>query len=302
MNEPEILIVGTGAMACLFAARLSAAGILVKMLGTWTEGLSALSQHGVRVVDSNGEEQAYPVQAVSEPAVCQGCSHALVLVKAWQTEDAAQRLLQCLEPDGLVLTLQNGDGNFEKLSHVLGIGRVALGATTLGATLLGPGIVRPAGEGVITLGIHAQLKPIANLLGGAGFVVETVADVHSVLWGKMVINTAINPLTAILRVPNGALLTKPSARAVMASAATEAAAVAVAKGVQLPYPDAVTAVETIARRTAANYSSMLQDILREAPTEVDFITGAIVRSGEKLGVPALVNRTLWYLVKAISER
>jgi 2-dehydropantoate 2-reductase len=225
----------------------------------------------------------------------------LVLVKAWQTEDAAQRLLPCLTSDGLVLSLQNGDGNFEKLAQYLGVARVAFGATTLGATLLGPGFVRPAGEGVITLGIHARLKSVSDLLVKAGFVLETASDIHAVQWGKMVINTAINPLTALLRVPNGMLLTKPGARAVMALAAREAAAVAVAKGVQLPYPDPVVAVESIARQTAANYSSMLQDILREAPTEVDFITGAIVRSGEKLGVPAPVNRTLWYLVKAISE-
>jgi 2-dehydropantoate 2-reductase len=301
MGEPDLLILGTGAMACLFAARLSAAGVKVKMLGTWAAGLTALSQQGVRVVELNGEERVYPVQATSDPSAWAGASRALVLVKAWQTEQSAQQLLKCLHPDGLVLTLQNGDGNYEKLCHVLGVRRVALGATTLGATLLGPGKVRPAGEGVITLGIHAQLKPISEMLGKAGFVVETVTDIQSVQWGKMVINTAINPLTAILRVPNGALLTKPNARAVMASAAREAAAVAVAKGVQLPYPDPVVAVETIARRTSANYSSMLQDILRGAPTEVDFITGAIVRVGEITGVATQVNRTLWRLVKAIGE-
>jgi 2-dehydropantoate 2-reductase len=301
MDKPDILVVGTGAMACLFGARLSAAGAQVMMLGTWAEGLSALSQHGVRVVEPDGDERVYQVQATSKPEACAGSSRALVLVKAWQTEQAAQRLLQCLNPDGLVLSLQNGDGNYEKLTQLLGVRRVALGATTLGATLLGPGIVRPAGEGVITLGIHAQLKPISDLLGNAGFVVETVTDILSVQWGKMVINTAINPLTALLRIPNGALLTKPSARAVMTSAAREAAAVAVARGVQLPYPDPVLAVESIARRTAANYSSMLQDVLRGALTEVDYITGAVVRSGEKTGVPTPVNRTLWYLVKAMSE-
>lgn len=302
MEKSDILIVGTGAMACLFAARLSAAGVRVMMLGTWTEGLSALSQQGVRVVEADGSEKNYQVQAASDPKNFVGCSLALVLVKAWQTEQAAQRLLQCLDAEGLALSLQNGDGNYDKLTRLLGVRRVAFGATTLGATLLGPGIVRPAGDGVLTLGIHAQLKPLADLLGKAGFIVETVMDIKSVQWGKMVINTAINPLTALLRIPNGALLTKPSARAVMASAAREAAAVAVAKGVQLPYPDPVLAVESIARRTAANYSSMLQDILRGAPTEIDFITGAILRAGEKTGVPTPVNRTLWLLVKAIGEQ
>lgn len=289
-------------MACLFAARLSEAGLQVMMLGTWTEGLRALSQQGVRLVDPQGREQAFPVRVSDDPKACAGAKLALVMVKAWQTEQVGSRLMQCVDLDGLVLTLQNGDGNYEKLTHLLGPKRVALGATTLGATLLAPGIVRPAGEGVITLGIHERLKPMADILGRAGFIVDTVADISAVQWGKLVINAAINPLTALLRVQNGELMTRPSARIVMTAAAREAAAVAIAKGVHLPYPDPVVAAESIARKTASNYSSMLQDILRGAPTEIDTITGAIVREGEKTGVSVPVNRTLLLLVKAATGR
>jgi len=302
MEKSDVLVVGTGAMACLFAARLSAAGLRVMILGTWAEGLQALSQQGVRMVDSEGSEQIFPVQVAADPKACVGVNLALLLVKAWQTEQAGLRLAQCIGPDGLVLTLQNGDGNYEKLAHLLGTNRVALGATTLGATLLGPGTVRPAGDGVITLGIHGRLKPLADMLGKAGFIVDTVTDISSVQWGKLVINAAINPLTALLRIQNGELLTRPSARGVMTAAAREAAAVAIAKGVHLPFPDPVVAAESIARRTASNYSSMLQDVMRGAPTEIDFITGAVVRAGEKTGVPVSVNRTLWLLVKAVNGR
>jgi len=302
MDQFDMLIAGTGAMACLFAARLSEAGLQVMMLGTWTEGLRALSQQGVRLVDPQGREQAFPVRVSDDPKACAGAKLALVMVKAWQTEQVGSRLMQCVDLDGLVLTLQNGDGNYEKLTHLLGPKRVALGATTLGATLLAPGIVRPAGEGVITLGIHERLKPMADILGRAGFIVDTVADISAVQWGKLVINAAINPLTALLRVQNGELMTRPSARIVMTAAAREAAAVAIAKGVHLPYPDPVVAAESIARKTASNYSSMLQDILRGAPTEIDTITGAIVREGEKTGVSVPVNRTLLLLVKAATGR
>jgi 2-dehydropantoate 2-reductase len=87
----------------------------------------------------------------------------------------------------------------------------------------------------------------------------------------------------------------------MVTVAREAAAVAVAQGLHLPYPDPVMAVETIARRTAANRSSMLQDVQRGAPTEIDAICGAIVSAGEQTGVPTPVNRTLWQLVKALEK-
>jgi 2-dehydropantoate 2-reductase len=286
-------------MACLFAARLSAAGVDVCMLGTWPAGLDALRQRGVTLIDDADGEQTYPVRVASDPCDLPHLRFALVLVKSWQTERAIRQLTGCLAADGVALTLQNGMGNRERLSNALGARRVALGVTTLGANLAGPGRVRLAGEGVISISAHARLGPLADMLRQAGFIVETAPDPDSLLWGKLVINAAINPLTALLSVPNGALLERPPARALMVAVAREAAAVAVAQGLHLPYPDAVVAVETIARRTAANRSSMLQDIQRGAPTEIDAICGAIVKAGEQTGVPTPVNRTLWQLVKAL---
>jgi len=299
MSEP-LLIVGTGALACLFAARLAAVGTKVTLLGTWPEGLEALRTHGVRVKD-DGEERAYPVQATADPAECAGIRLALVLVKSWQTERAARQLGACLPSDGLALTLQNGLGNRETLEQALGPSRVALGVTTGGATLVGPGRVRPGGEGVISLGAHPRLDPLAGLLRSAGFTVEIVQQPDGLLWSKLVVNAAINPLTALLRVPNGELLNRPSARTLMADAAREAAAVATALHLELTHEDPVTTVEDVARRTAANHSSMLQDVQRGASTEIDAICGAIVAAGERCGLPTPVNRTLWLLVRGLSE-
>jgi 2-dehydropantoate 2-reductase len=298
-NILPVLIVGTGAMACVFAARLSAAGVPVTMLGSWEDGIQHLQQQGVRVVDDQGAEQAFPVQIVTDPQACRGARLALVLVKSWQTATAANQLSICLAPDGLALTLQNGLGNREQLVQALGSRRVALGVTTLSATLLAPGLVRPAGEAVISLGAHPNLAPLTRLLQSVGFVIETASDPHALLWGKLVINAAINPITALLGIPTGELLARSTARALLQGVVREAAAVAVAQGIRLPYPDPVVAVETIARRTTSNLSSMLQDVRRGAPTEVDAISGAIVQAGESTGVPTPLNRTLWQLVKAL---
>lgn len=302
-NNPEAtIIVGTGAMACLFAAHFSAAGIPFRMLGTWQAGLLALIQDGVRLVGTDGSESVYPVQATNQTQSCYGARFALVLVKSWQTKRAARQLVECLAPDGVALTLQNGLGNRETLAEVLGAQRVALGVTTLGANLLGPGRVSPAGQGVTTLSAHPRLAPLAELLRTAGFIVENAPDANALLWGKLVINATINPLTALLGVPNGELLAHRESRTLMAAVAREAASVAVAQGIGLPYPDPVIAAETIARRTATNHSSMLQDVRRGAPTEIDAINGAIVQAGAQTGVPTPINRTLWQLVKAMAAK
>jgi 2-dehydropantoate 2-reductase len=269
------------------------------MLGSWKAGLEALQKDGARVLDSNGNEQTFKVQAVRDPRECQGIKHALVLVKAWQTEHIAEQLGQCLAEDGLAVTLQNGLGNREALARSLGESRVALGTTTTGATLLGPGLVREGGEGTISIGLHPALGPIEEALHSANFNVNIVDDAQSLIWGKLVINAAINPLTAILRVPNGKLLELASARELMKALAKEAGRVAEAENIALPFANAVAAAEGVARKTAANHSSMLQDVLRGAPTEIDAICGAVVKIGRQHNIDTPVNWACWKLVKAM---
>ena len=297
LKQP-ILIVGTGALATLFAARLSATRHPVTMLGSWENGLRALAESGARLVDANDAEHAYPVEATSNPADCSGARYALVLVKSWQTERAARQLADCLAADGLAVTLQNGMGNREHLAGSLGLPRVALGVTTTGATLLGPGLARAGGEGVISVEAHPRLEALEAALRGAGFKVQVVNDADALVWGKLVINAAINPLTALLRVPNGELLHRPAAHLLMRVLAQEAAAVAMAQGIHLPFEDAARAAEDVARKTASNHSSMFQDMRRGAPTEIDAICGAITQTGEKLGVSTPVNRVCWQLTRA----
>jgi len=297
----DILIVGTGALATLFAARLGMAGTHVSMLGTWQAGIEALHQHGARWVDGDGLEHSVPIHATDAPREVSGARVALVLVKAWQTARAARQLAECLAADGMAVTLQNGIGNREIFARDLGPNRVVLGVTTTGATLLGPGLVRPGGEGVLSLERNPALGPVETALQSAGFQVESVPDTESLAWGKLVINAAINPLTALLRVPNGELLERPEARRLMADLALEAASVARAEGIRLPFENPVEMVEEVARKTAANRSSMLQDVLRGAPTEIDAICGAVTQHGEKAGVSTPVNAACWRLVKAMVE-
>lgn len=295
----KVLIVGTGALATLFAARLAAAGSQVTMLGTWKNALEALNRDGARLVTAEGVEIRFPVRATDDPAECTDIDLALVLVKAWQTQEAAGKLSACLPASALAVTLQNGLGNREILCEALGDAQVLLGVCTYGATLLGPGLARSGGEGVLSLEARPRSGEVECLLRGAGFRVNIVPNANALAWGKLVINAAINPLTALLRVPNGELLKRPAARLLMRGLAEEAAAVAAAGGVSLPFDDPRKVVEDVARRTAANRSSMLQDVERGARTEIDAICGAVTRAAQERGLPAPVNWTMWHLVNAL---
>jgi 2-dehydropantoate 2-reductase len=296
----DILIIGTGALSTLFAARLAASGVPVTMLGTWKDGLESLQTNGARLLKADGSEINFPVRATDDPDECKGARLALVLVKAWQTERVAMRLQQCLADDGLAVTLQNGLGNREILARALGSERVALGVTTTGATLLGPGQARSGGEGSISIETHPRLEPLEQMLNGAGFRVDIVPGAQALIWSKLVINAAINPLTALLRIPNGALLEHATTRLAMAALARETARVAWALNVRLPFADPVSAAEDVARKTATNRSSMFQDVKRGAPTEIDAICGAVVRAGREKGVHTPVNWTMWQSVRALA--
>ncbi len=291
-----LLIVGSGAMACLFAARLSAAGAGVRVLADWPAGLQALRERGACLEELDGT-RCYPVEVVDDLAACRGAHTALVLVKSWQTGQAARQLSAVLAEDGVALTLQNGLGARETLSAALGAERVAAGVTTLGATLLAPGLARPTPTGEVNLQAHPRLGELEALLRHAGILVSIESDLDRLLWGKLVVNAAINPLTALLRVKNGALLRLPQARLLYTALAREGEAVARAAGVALPYPDAPAEVERVLRQTADNRSSMLQDILRGAPTEIEAINGALLRHAARLGVPAPANAAVTRLVK-----
>ncbi len=300
----RIALLGTGAMGTLFGVRLAPVAE-VWMLGTWAEALQAARVHGLRLTTHQGEETAR-VAVAADPAEVPPCDLALILVKAYQTERAARWAELVLRSDGVALTLQNGLGPFETLRERLGPARAFQGVTTMGATLLAPGHARLGGEGPIWLGAASpnrrQIQKIIDLLERAGFQVELQEDLQGVIWGKLVANTAINPITALFDVPNGALLARPDLWRLARGVARETAAVARAQGISLPFEDPEGFVAEVCRRTAENSSSMRQDLRRGRPTEIDALNGAVATVGRRIGVPTPLNEALWRWVKAAEER
>lgn len=290
----RIGIIGTGAMGSLFAAHL-APHTNVIVLGTWREAVQVMNTRGIHL-ERDAQQLYVPVHATNNPRSVNDIDFALVAVKGHQTHRAARWANQILKPNGVALTLQNGLGNYEILAQHVGAARAAMGVTMQGATLLGAGHVVHAGRGITTLAATPQtrdaLDTLAELFQHAGIETQVETDIKSLMWGKLVINSAINALSAIYRVPNGWLVENPETRALMTAAAQETANVAQALGIQLPYDDPAASAIQVATATAKNKSSTLQDILRGAPTELDRINGEVVREGKRLGVPTPVNEQL----------
>jgi 2-dehydropantoate 2-reductase len=313
----KIGIIGAGALGSLLGFYLSAQAE-VWLLSRHQAHIEALAAHGLRCERDGAEETRRP-RITSDPAAIGPCDVVLVLVKAHQTAWAAEQAKLLLNDErrtmndesnapfivhrsSLIVTLQNGLGNREILAAALGEGCVGQGVTMLGATLLGPGRVRHAGQGPTIFGAapdRAGATALASLFAACGLPAELTDDLDALVWGKLVVNAAINALSALLRVPNGALAAIPQARALAERAATEAAAVALARGVRLPFADPPAHALAIAQVTGANRSSMLQDVLRGSPTEVDAINGAVAREGRRLGVPTPINALLAELVAAL---
>jgi 2-dehydropantoate 2-reductase len=297
-------VFGIGAMGCLFGARLTPYTD-VTLIGQWPEQLAALRRGPLRIVSGGGDEERATLRATGDVDTVGPVDVALIVTKAPKTAAAGEGAARVLKADGVAITLQNGVGNLEILADHVGAARAALGVTTIGAAMDGPGRLRYGGSGLTVLATRPEIdrlvRALAALMAQAGMAVEVAEDVAAQVWGKLAINAAINPLTALLRVPNGVLLDSASARLIMRQAATEVAAVAAAQGIALPFEDAAARAEDVARLTAHNRSSMLQDAQRGVTTEIEAICGAVVRAGESAGIETPVNRMLYQMIKTLEE-
>jgi len=297
----RVLVLGTGAMGSLIAARLARVEAAdVTIAGTWTEALDTIRANGITVKDDAGR-WSVPVAAATL-AEAGPADYVLVLVKSAHTAAVAETAARAAVPGGMIVTLQNGLGNREVLAAAAGADRVAIGVTTLGSTLLGPGRVRGAPGGIVLGGSSpGPLSRLQQSLRAAGMDTEIMPDIGRLVWQKLAVACSINPVASLMGVTNGILVSTTEGRDRVAAAAREGGAVAAAQGIDLQ-GDPATMTFAVATRTATNRCSMLQDIDRGAPTEIDALCGAIVSEGRRLGVPTPVNAALWQEVRDYESR
>lgn len=301
----NIVIFGTGAMGCLFAGLLAGeahrSGAAIAMVGHWAAQLSVLQRRGLELIHLDGRRTRHRLLVAGAIDRLPAADLALVLVKSYQTAAVAPDVAAVLKPHGVCLTLQNGLGNREILARAAGPACTAIGTTAQAAMLVAPGVVQHTGSGHTVIGalpgFSTQLDEFVRLCRLAGIEAGVASDIEVRVWTKLAVNSAINPLSALLGLRNGELLQHAVLLELMRAVVDEVVRIAAARQVPLHAAEVFARVLEVCRVTAANRSSMLQDISSGRPTEIDAICGQVVRCGRACGLPAPLNRRLVEMVK-----
>lgn len=289
----RIAVMGAGAVGCYYGAMLALAGHQVVLIGR-ASFVEAASQNGL-ILEKDGERLVAQVEASSDPSAIAGAGMVMVCVKSGDTEEAGRQIAPYLDSSCIVLSLQNGVSNAETLTGILG--RPVLPVVVYVASRMnGAGVVCHEGRGDLELSGQGA-EDVAAILNAAGVETRVSDDVMSSLWAKLVVNCAINPLSAITRLPYGKMAAQEGMPQLMEDIAREALSVAQTEGISVP--DSVfETIRTIPVSMAGQFSSTAQDLMRGKLTEIDFLNGEIVKRASRLGIAVPVNRTLTLLVKS----
>jgi 2-dehydropantoate 2-reductase len=298
---PRVAVLGAGAVGCYFGGMLARAGVPVTLVGRPAH-VAAVKERGL-LLDTLQFREHVPVEANEHADAVAGHDVVLVCVKSGDTEAAARAMRPHLHPDAIVVSLQNGVDNAERIAATTG--REALAAVVyVGAHMAGPGHVRHTGRGDLVVGAldadaasREKAARVASLFAGAGVPCRVAVDIRTELWTKLVLNCAYNAMSALTRLQYGPMLADARGRALMTEIVAEAHAVARAARVALGEAASLERVLALAEAMPAQESSTSQDIALGRRTEIDALNGYLVRRAEALGIAVPVNRTLHALVK-----
>jgi 2-dehydropantoate 2-reductase len=295
----DVIVFGAGAMGSFFGGLLSRRNRVT--LVCRKEHADAIRRAGLRITGKTSLV-ARP-EVTTTVAGVKRADLVLVSTKAYDTESAARSLRKFAKKPAWV-TLQNGPDNAAILARVAK--HVVAGVTSHGVTFLRPGEVRHAGIGETAIGGFAGVGPedvvwIQDLFEEAGIRTRVATDIRRDLWLKAVVNAGINPVAALTRLRNGYLASMPMLAAATTALCAEAAAVARAEGFDIPDREAAELALKVARRTRDNRASMLQDVEKGRRTEIDAITGAILRSAERHRVPVPLNALMYGLIRGLER-
>lgn len=295
----KVTVMGAGAVGCYFGGMLARAGHDVTLVARPAH-VEAIVRDGLRLETKTFDEHVR-VRAVTEPGAAQAADVVLFCVKSMDTESAGRQLKPFLRPDTLVLCLQNGVDNADRLRAVLPEHAVAAAVVYVATEMAGPGHLRHHGRGELVIEPAAASERVAQALRAAGVPTDISDNVRGALWLKLILNCAYNAVSAIAQRPYGENVQGEGVWDVMRDVVDECLAVAKAEGVSVP-GDAHAAMRTLVQSMPGQYSSTAQDLARGKPTEIDFLNGYVVRRGQALGIPTPANRVLWALVKLIEGK
>ncbi|MFT3813191.1 MAG: ketopantoate reductase family protein [Acidovorax sp.] len=303
----KIAILGAGALGCALGAALTEAGHETWLLNRSAPHVDAMRRHGLRVDGAHGTRHV-PVRATTQAAEAGVADLVIVLVKSFHTEAAMRGAMALVGPETLVLSLQNGLGHEDVLAEAVGRERVLAGKTYVGGVLRAPGHIESGVAGKATyIGeldgrITPRVQAVAEAFNAAGLETTVSGNIVGTMWDKLLVNVATGAVTGITGLTYGQLYDEPLLEQTALAAVAEAMAVARAGGVQLSFTQPEQAWTLAAAGLPPTFkTSMLQSLEKGSVTEIDFINGAVVRWGQRHGVPTPVNATLVACVKGIER-
>lgn len=297
----RIVVYGAGALGSVVGALLSRKHE-VTLVGRKAH-VEVIAHHGLAL--RGCVEEVFVPEAVEQLTEAGAADAIIITVKAYDTERAIEDISSLIEGRTLIVSLQNGLGlleHYRKAFH----GRTVMGVTSMGAMMIAPGSVFYAGEGETRFASleegDAAAVTVAEAFEGAGMEAGVSEDIERDIWMKVVMNSAINPLTALVRQKNGYILKDQGLLSLAIKTCQESTAVAIASGIDLDQQAMVEKLTHVLRKTSENKSSMLQDLESRRRTEIEEITGEVVVRGEKVGAAVPLNRTLLLLLRALSNQ
>jgi 2-dehydropantoate 2-reductase len=299
----NIVIVGAGAIGSLFGALLSKKNTVV-LVGRLPH-ITTIQKNGLTIT---GKTRLH----VKLPAVTSGedvhilPDLVLLTVKAYDTEIAVSQVLPLLQKNTVLLSLQNGLDNLEKIEKHIKRNHILAGVTTHGALFSKPGIIIHTGKGTTILGelngTHSErLKTVVRIFNEASIATSASNNSMREIWAKAIINSSINPLTAFFQCKNGYLLKNQVLENIVEQVCEESTHIANAEGIALSKKEMIQKTKKVIRDTASNYSSMLQSIQQGKKTEIASINARLVLLGKRHGINASLNEILTNLVTSLEE-
>ncbi|MCR9113469.1 MAG: 2-dehydropantoate 2-reductase [Rhodobacteraceae bacterium] len=304
----KVAIFGVGAMGSVYAARFAGAGLDVVAIDPWQDHVTAIAERGLHLQGPDGDRVVTGIRASTDPALARGADLIVIATKASGVGEAARAVQSLISSDATVVTIQNGLGAGDRITEHLPGASVLLGvADGFGAAMRGPGHASHAAMKLIRLGelgggLTPRLAHVVTIWETAGFKVQAFADIHQLVWEKLLCNVTLSAPCTVHDCTVGELLDDPGKWAEALECMHEAHACAIARGLSFAFDDPVAYVTDFAKMVRHASPSMRLDHLAGRVSEIDFINGAIPPIGRDLGIVTPTNERLSAEVRAREEK
>jgi len=295
-------IIGAGALGLLYSHSFHEHEIDFVIYEVNSEIVDDIKKNGINLLTGGISKIIRPI-IDSSPEILHDADIIFLFVKSYSTLDAINDIKDSINQNSIIISLQNGLGNVEEINKFIDMDRIVYGSTTIGAAKSSSSTVIAGGSGIINIG-GADKKNIAkvnSLLKESGFDSHIVDDPDPVVWNKAIINAGINPIAAILKMPNGKILSNQHALTLQENIIKEAVDAAIANKIEIKFDEILQITRDVCKKTSENLCSMLQDIQNNRQTEIESINGKIIKYGEQAGINMQFNKSVYLLIKSMEN-